>query len=354
MTRRDALQRLGASTVAGLTAGWAKSDESPPRRTGLGLVIYCQSLLRKQQLRSNPGFDLFHPLDFVRHCHRLGAGGIQASIKELDNAGTRGLRSDCESFNMFFEAIISLPRNESDLDRFRREMQLAQQAGARAVRCVIIPGRRYERFDSLESFRAAEAAGRAMLERAEPIAAELQLPLAVENHKDQRNDERIALFESIDSEYVGACVDTGNSLALLEDPLQTVREFAPWAHAVHLKDQAVQRTADGFRLADIPLGEGCLPLREMVQLLRQEKPGIPMSLELITRDPLYVPCLSEEFWRPFDQVPAQDLARVLRLVSDAEVPELTQVSTLNPAEQVDLERHQVRNSLDFARDALRL
>ncbi len=65
-----------------------------------------------------------------------------------------------------------------------------------------------------------------MLEQAAPLAEKHRIPLAVENHKDHRDAQRIALFEHISSEFVGACVDTGNSFALLEDPLETVRRFA--------------------------------------------------------------------------------------------------------------------------------
>jgi len=126
----------------------------------------------------------------------------------------------------------------------------------------------------------------------------------------------------------GACVDTGNSLALLEDPLEMVRGLAPRAFAVHLKDQAVAEYEEGFLLGDIPLGEGILPLKTMVEVLRRARPGICFCLELITRDALKVPCLTEGYWATLGHVPARDLARALRLVRSRGRAELPRVSSL--------------------------
>ena len=44
--------------------------------------------------------------------------------------------------------------------------------------------------------------------------------------------------------------------------------LAPWAHSVHLKDQAVQLYDNGFLLADIPLGQGALRLEQIVEIVR--------------------------------------------------------------------------------------
>lgn len=354
MHRRRALQLFTQTAAAWAAAGLPCRGEEPKPRTGLGLVSYCRSLWQRHRGGTGVGLDLSTPPAFLRHCAELGAGGAQVSLGVLTAEQAAEVRNLCESLGMFLEAGIGLPRTPADLERFRAEMQSAREAGARAVRCVMIPGRRYEEYKSLEDFRRAEAAGRAMLERAVPIAAQLRLPLAVENHKDHRNGERLRLLEAFSSEWLGACIDTGNSVALLEEAVETVRALAPWAHAVHLKDQAVQPDAEGFLLADIPLGQGCLNLAEMVRVLREAKPGLPMCLELITRDPLKVPCLAESYWPTFPDVPAVDLARTLRMVHSSAAAELATVSSREPAEQVALETQNIVASLRYAREQLRL
>jgi len=170
---------------------------------------------------------------------------------------------------------------------------------------------------------------------AEPVAARHRVRLAVENHKDQRVPERIELLRRLGSPWIRACVDVGNSFALLEDPLAVVEAYAPWAVSVHLKDQAVQECQDGFLFGDAPLGKGFLDLKRMVQILRQAKPDVRFSLEVITRDPLPVPCLTEKYWTTLPDVPGSDLARTLRVVRVHAQARLPAVSGLSPADRAE-------------------
>jgi sugar phosphate isomerase/epimerase len=255
---------------------------------------------------------------------------------------------------MYIEGIIAPPHKDSDVARFTAELETAARAGAKATRTVIIPGRRYEFFDSLEEFREFDARGRRALERAAPIAEKLGVPLAVENHKDHRIEERVALLKHIDSQYVGACVDTGNNLALLEDPVELAKALAPWAKSVHLKDQAVQEFEAGFLLGDVPLGQGCIDLKTIVATIRTQCPKVEFSLELITRDALKVPCLAGKYWATFPDVPARDLANTLAMVRRHSADKLQDVSALSPEEQVALEMDNVTSSLKYAREELEI
>jgi sugar phosphate isomerase/epimerase len=302
----------------------------------------------------NPQLDLFEPLAFLDYCHGLGAGGVQVplGVREAQYAGR--LRERAEQFGMFVEGIAGPPQRDADVERFDAEMRTAAAAGARVVRMVIMPGRRYEQFRSLAEFRQAAERGRQALERAAPIAERRGVRLAVENHKDQRIDERLRLLEHVGSEYVGACVDTGNSISLLEDPLAVVEAFAPWALSVHLKDQAVAECDDGFLLADAALGEGTLGLKRMVDVLRRAKPDVRFGLETITRDPLRVPCLSDAYWVTFPDVPGRDLAHTLRMVRANAAGELPRIGSLSPDQQATAELAVVKRSLAYARDELGL
>ncbi len=156
------------------------------------------------------------------------------------------------------------------------------------------------------------------------------------------------------SEYIGACVDTGNSFALLDDPYATVEALAPFAFTVHLKDQAVREYDDGFLLGDIPLGQGCFDLRRMVAALRRANKNVRFLLELITRDALRVPCLTDAYWTTMPNAPASDWARALRLVRRHAAKELQQVSTLPNERQVALEDANIAQSLRYAREHLEL
>ncbi len=262
---------------------WTQASETT--QTGLGLVIYTQGIRRRVRKAKNPKQDLFAPSTFLDHCRKLGAGGMQIPLGVLEPAACQQLRETAASYGMFIEGIVGPPFSDGDVARFRAEIETASRVGALAVRTVIIPGRRYERFRSREEFDEFVQRGRQALERARPIVEQHQVRLAVENHKDQRLDKRLALLKGLNSPFIGACVDTGNSLAPLEDPLTVVEALAPYAFTVHLKDQAVQEYGDGFLLADVALGDGCLELRRMVDILRRasRRPNLISKRSLVIR-----------------------------------------------------------------------
>jgi sugar phosphate isomerase/epimerase len=353
--RRTVLRRLGGLGAAVLAPSLRTAIAAEPAKaTGMGLVIYDCGIRRKWLLQQDSKLDLFEPLNFLKYCRELGAGGIQASLGALDADRARTVRDYAEQFGLYIDAIVNPPKNKSDVASFEAEIRTAAEVGALAARTVIMPGRRYEQFNSLAAFREAAANGQRMLALAAPIVEKHRVRLAVENHKDQRIDERIALYKHFDCEFIGATVDTGNSFALLDDPYEAVEALAPYAFTVHLKDQAVREYEQGFLLGDIPLGQGCFDLKRMVESLRHVKPKIHFALELITRDPLKVTCLTEKYWATMPNVPGSDLARTLRIVRQHPATNLQQVSSLPLEKQVELEDANVAASLQYAREQLAL
>ncbi len=141
---------------------------------------------------------------------------------------------------------------------------------------------------------------------------------------------------------------------MLDDQIETIERLAPFAFTVHLKDQAVREYEDGFLLGDIPLGAGCFDLKRMVEILKAAKPEIRFALELITRDPLKVPCLTEAYWTTMPSVPGRDLVRTLRFVRAHRAENLLQVTSLPLEKQVELEDANVAESLAYARTTLGL
>ncbi|HID75587.1 MAG TPA: sugar phosphate isomerase/epimerase [Planctomycetaceae bacterium] len=353
-TRREVLGSLAVGFAASMVQrGVCGAAEAEEVRSGLGLVIYCCSIRQRLERGRPGGADLADPLQFLKHARRLGAGGIQTPLGARDRQYTARLRSEAERWGMFIEAIGRLPSGAADVERFEAEVRTARHCGAQAMRVVMLPGRRYEQFTSMDEYRRAVQRGVRWLELAEPVARRHGVPLAVENHKDQRVEERLEVLRRISSRYVGACVDTGNSFALLEDPLEVVEAYAPWCHSVHLKDQAVQEYEEGFLFADVPPGEGFLPLKQMGESLRRARPGIRFCLEIITRDPLEVPCLKEAYWTTLADVPGRDLARTLRTIrARAASGPLPRVSELALDAQAAREEDNVKRSLRWARDEL--
>jgi len=354
MNRREMLLSAAAGVSASLLRGTTTLfGQSPSDARRLGICVYALGV-RSRAERTRGDKDFNDPIRFLDFCLGLGAGGVQIPIGIRDGDYTARLRKAAEGHGMFIEGIAGLPGDEAALERFEAEVRTAKNAGASVIRVVIIPGRRYERFDSADEFRRFVQQGVRSLELAEPVAARHRVRLAVENHKDQRVPERLEVLGRLSSEYVGACVDVGNSFALLEDPVEVVRAYAPWAASVHLKDQAVREYEAGLLLADAVLGDGFLDLPQMVAILKEANRNVQFSLETITRDPLEVPCLSEKYWATFADVPGSDLARTLRIVRAGAAERLVEVSKLAPDEQVAEEEQNVKRSLAYARDRLGL
>ena len=107
-------------------------------------------------------------------------------------------------------------------------------------------------------------------------------------------------------------------------------------------------------LGDIPLGQGSFDLKRMVKTIREARPDVRFALELITRDPLKVPCLTDEFYATLPAASAIDLARTMRFVHRNPAERLQEVSRLSLEEQVELEDENVRASIQYAGAELQL
>lgn len=350
ITRREMLTACAASVPS---AALLPEDPPAPRREKLGVVAYAYWLHMSRKGPNTP--NLKDPIAFLEFCRGRGAGGVQVNLGALPAAAAARVRDKLGEWGMYVEGIINLPRAADDLKRFESEVRTAKEAGVRVLRSVLHGGRRYEVFDTADAFDQWLMQARAALRLAEPVAARHEVRLAIENHKDLRVQELLPVLQEINSHYVGVCLDFGNNLALLEDPSEVIEALAGRAISTHVKDVAVAEYADGFLLAEVPLGQGILDLPGLVDLLRRANPEIHFNLEMLTRDPLQIPCLTPKYWRTSAKLPGSYLARTLTMVRQKSSKQpLVRVSPLAPEQQLALEDENVRRSLVYARDHLRL
>lgn len=343
-------RRLLCSIPAVLTAG-ARMNASILTNRRLGLVIHSYSqrwMGRYSSVRVPPFKDV---LDVFDHARSIGIGGLQVGQEGWSRELAQEVRSTCESYDMRLEGMIRLPQAAGDVERFTRELRLGQEAGATLFRTTL-GGRRYEVFSRREDYEMWYSQALRSLEWAEPIARRLKVKIAVENHKDLETSELLRVMQKLASQHVGVCLDTGNSLALLEHPLEVVQSLAPYALTVHLKDLAVSLADQGFQMAEVPLGKGVLPLESMVNILRKESPQAAFYLEMITREPLLIPCLEETYWATFEQKSGRDLARILAWVRGHQKAALPAFNSLSQEAKLALEEKNITESLGFAAQIL--
>jgi len=148
-------------------------------------------------------------------------------------------------------------------------------------------------------------------------------------------------------------IDFGNNIALLDDPVVTIERLAPYTVTAHIKNMGVEVTNEGFLLSEVLLGEGYLDIPGLVKMVRQARPQAHFMLEMITRDPLKVPCLSDDYWTSFSDRNGRYLARTLRFVqNNMSSRSLPRVSKLSHEEQVHVEEQNIAACLQYARENL--
>jgi sugar phosphate isomerase/epimerase len=328
-------RRTFLATAAG---AWAAAAAEPRSKMGIAVTSYLSFARPKDNL------------EFLEHANTLGAGGIQMPLTSREPDYIRRLRARADGFGMYFEAIASLP-DKDGAAAFENTVAAAKEAGALAIRVNCLPGRRYENFTNLADWERAVSQSHERIDAALRIVEKHQVPLAIENHKDWTADEMVALMKAKASRWLGVCLDTGNNIALLDDPMAVVEALAPYAISTHIKDMGVAPYPDGFLLSEMPLGEGMLDMRRIVDTIRHARPETRLTLEMITRDPLKVPCLTDAYWATFPERNGLYLARTLRMARERPLPV---VSGLAREAQLQLEEDNVKKSLTYARQRLGL
>jgi hypothetical protein len=320
----------------------------PQRRTSMGL-----SADSFQSIRFSSPQRLLEVDRLMTLAAAVGAAGAHGGMTQIDLEWARRTRRMKEELDMYVEIQTFLPREDPGV--FEHAVNIAREAGATSLRVVCLLGRRYEMFDTLEGWKTAVAGFHKQIATALPIVEKYKMRLGIENHKDWRVDEQVALLRHYDNEYLGVSLDTGNNLTVLDDPMEVVEKLAPYTFNVHLKDMAAEECERGYLLSEVPLGEGMLDIKGMVDIIRRAKPDVYFSLEMITRDPLEVPCLTDKYWATFDDVNGVHLARLLSMIR-AHKPRapLPRISGLTPEQRYALELEFVERSIVYARDQLGL
>lgn len=356
LTRRALLR--AALPAAALLAGSPRAARAAGN--GRFAIAYTSFAVRLRQgrdlIRGAPAGAAPFPAEaFVDLCRSFGADGCQMDESQLSSRGAEyldGIHRRLTEAGLFLELSVDGKALE-DETRFAETVALGRKLGAVRFRVALLHGRRYEDFPTADKWQEFAEHWKRVLPRAKPWLERHRMPIGIENHKDFRIRELVDLLRSVDSPFLGACVDFGNNLAFLEDPLELAEALAPFAVTTHLKDMAVRPYADGFELSEVPLGTGVLPLARMAEVIRKHRPEAPLCLEMITRDPLKVPYLTDGYWTTFG---GRDGALVDRfrksVLAKASAAPLPRTSGLTLEQMVAAEDDNVRHCAAYARASL--
>ncbi|MCZ2077229.1 MAG: sugar phosphate isomerase/epimerase [Bryobacteraceae bacterium] len=250
------------------------------------------------------------------------------------------------------------PKTGDPVEYIRTGLRVAKAVGAASMRCFI--GSSADRLGPLPIDAHIEKTVE-VLRAARSYAAGAGVKIAIENHSDLQARELKALIEEAGKDYVAVCLDTGNPMSVVEDPVVTMEVLGPYTVTTHVRDSVVYEHPRGAAMQWTAVGDGILDFKRILELHRRLCPAASMQLEIITgRPPRVLPYLESEFWAAFPKTNAAEFARFVALakrgrpfagmmiIADAgtKVPPEYQAA-LKQQQMVDLER-----SLEYCRKTL--
>jgi 3-oxoisoapionate decarboxylase len=156
-----------------------------------------------------------------------------------------------------------------------------------------------------------------------PMATSEGRVLAIENHQDFGSEELVDFCHEF-GPAMGITIDMGNTFPVGESPMDFVRRVAPLVQHVHLKDYRVQFTDEGYRLIRCAIGDGAVPIKDMLEEIGRYHPHINAVLEPGALEARHIRFLKPEWWRGYRPMSAQAFAAALaaarlnRLPDDAD------------------------------------
>ena len=314
-------------------------------------------------------------LQFLDYAASQKLDAIQISSLEdyesLDPAYVGQVRDKAKRLGIVVDAgmgcVCPLSKSWSGKEASGREavlqgLRVAKAVGASSMRCFM-GSMNDRRTGDPHSLAACMEETIRVFRSVKAEAQDLNVKIAIENHAgDMQARETLTVIQESGADFVGACLDTGNPMWVMENPVVTMEVLGPHVLTTHVRDSAVFEHPQGAAAQWVALGDGNVDLPAIVALHKQLCPNAAMHLEIITgRPPQVLPYLDPKFWRWFPDMRANEFARFVDLakhghpfmgvmvIEDAsnarKLPEFT--AALREQQRVDLER-----SFEYAKHSL--
>lgn len=248
---------------------------------------------------------LFSDLDVYESLDSSYLQEIKQEAKILGitiQTGTGGICPTSKSFK---------DKHGSAEEHLRLLIRVAKDVGSRVARCYL--GTMKDRLGKGGIQRHITNTVQ-VLKKVKNEALNAGVKLAIENHAgDLHSRELVELIERAGRDYVGATLDSGNATWTLENPIDTLRNLAPYAVSSGIRDSMVWKSEKGVKVQWTAMGEGCTDLNTFIAEWKRLCPTLPMQLEIISGFAKEFPYLEQNFWPPYSTFLAEDFARFLTL-----------------------------------------
>ena len=309
------------------------------------------------------GWDAFQLMDYAAS---LGLENVhfseRANLESLEVPYLESVRSHADALGLRLEiGMRSFERHSSTFDaalgtgeeQLRAMLYAAQVLGSPIVRCFL--GMQADRLGEVPFDQHIAEATRT-LRAAAPLAEELGIAIAVENHGgvDLLARELRDLIEAVGSNFVRVCLDTGNPTYAAEDAVLTAEILGPYVVTTHLRDTKIWATPEGAMVQWAPVGDGNVDLRRIVEIIEGHAPESAIDLEIITGiAPKAINYLEpgSDFWRLYPDMRAKDFARFVSVAQRGTPEPLDQLCLAPgvwapPADQLEAFRAQQREHFE--------
>jgi sugar phosphate isomerase/epimerase len=293
----------------------------PALRLPIGVCVYglaySAGFVGRGTARANP-----RPLDapgLLSLAAELGLSSVELPFGYIHpDEDAAALQAYCAQARDF-ELRVTSAGLPVEVDPFIRHLELAHSVGIKTVRCVLssvlcgdrrpiggLAGWQRHLDEMIRRFQAIA-----------PTAESLGIRIGVENHQDATSQDLLYLCESVNSPSVGVTLDTGNPLAVGEDPVAFARAILPHLVHVHLKDYRMMVTPEGYRLFHCAIGAGVVDFPALFALFRT-RPGVAWHIEMAALGERHIRILTDDYWAGHAPRTVEQLLPVLRMRERAE------------------------------------
>lgn len=222
-----------------------------------------------------PGFEPEDPMDiygFLEFVHSKGIKLVQIAdnlpLHVYSNKELEKIRTLANQFNIEIEVGTRGLLKENVM----RYLEIASFFNSPILRIVI---------DNAE-FKPKITEIVRIIQDLVPDLKEKNIKLAIENHDRFKASQFCEIVESVNSDYVGICLDSVNSIGA-DEGFQIVFDLlARYTINFHLKDYMIRRKPHmmGFDITGTPAGKGMMPLKSVLATLSEMGKTDSMILEL--------------------------------------------------------------------------
>ena len=185
-----------------------------------------------------------------------------------------------------FDWVAEGSSADEELERFNRQLEIASDLGSKIVDLTHSGTTRNNHFSKDPRIERQIEIMIDNFRRVASLAEKNGVIAAMENHLDYRCSEIAQVIDAVASPWVRMMLDTGNSIGVIEDPVDAAKAVAKYTVMVHFKDYRMQAmSVDGVpRIFLAPLGRGQVDLDTILETLQAEAPDpdhLPLCLESI-------------------------------------------------------------------------